>query len=157
MPPKRIPPEQRFWGFVKKGKPDECWEWKGNAHPAGYGKFWEGDRTVYAHRFSYALAHGLTSDSPLDIRHSCDNPSCVNPAHLSLGTAQDNADDKVSRGRSLKGVKHNLTHLTEEDVKYIRTSEERGIDLAKKFNVTKAAISSIRTGRNWKHLLPEDD
>ena len=41
MPPKRIPPEQRFWGFVDKGEPDECWEWKGNSHPTGYGKFWE--------------------------------------------------------------------------------------------------------------------
>lgn len=156
MPPKRIPPEQRFWSFVDKGEPDECWEWKGNAHPTGYGKFWEGDRTVYAHRFSYALAHGLTADLPLDIRHSCDNPRCVNPAHLSLGTAQDNANDRVSRGRSLKGERHNLAKLTAEQVKFIRNSNMSNLRLRMMFGVAKSTISAVKNGQNWKHL-PEDD
>lgn len=158
MAGKPIPIEQRFWKKVAKGKPDECWAWLGSRHPVGYGKTSVGRKTLYAHRVAYELNAGLPVGSlELHIRHTCDNPNCVNPSHLIVGTAQDNANDKVSRGRSLFGSKHNLTHLTDADVIYIRTSSEKGVDLARKFNVLKATISNIRTGKSWKHLLTAED
>lgn len=151
---KPIPIEKRFWLKVNAGLPNECWAWLGSKHPVGYGKTSIGRKTLYAHRVAYELANNIPVGSlDLHIRHSCDNPNCVNPTHLSVGTPQDNANDKIVRGRTLKGSKHNLTHLSEEDIKYIRNSKERGVDLARKFGVVKSTISSIRTGRNWKHLM----
>lgn len=150
-----IPPEVRFWNFVNKAEEDECWEWGGGSNPVGYGKFWLKGKTVYAHRFSYALHNGieLSNLSPdIEIMHSCDNPKCVNPKHLSLGDALANAQDKVRKGRSLKGEKHNLAKLTAEDVFYIRNSKAPYSHLASKFGVAKSTIAAVKNGVNWKHL-----
>ena len=149
------PPEVRFWNFVNKLEEDECWEWGGGSNPVGYGKFWLKGKSVYAHRFSYALHQGidLSELSPdAEIMHSCDNPKCVNPFHLSLGDAKANALDKVSKGRSLKGEKHNLAKLTEKDVLDILNSPLSYKKLASIFGVSKSTIAAIKLGTNWKHL-----
>lgn len=97
---------RRFWSKVDRGGRDDCWPWTGATLPAGYGfltRFVMVDsvrrrKTVYAHRISYELHCG---EIPKDIfiLHTCDNPGCVNPAHLMTGTHQDNMDDMANKGR----------------------------------------------------------
>lgn len=98
-------PEVRFWAKVDKGGANGCWVWTASTfrNRNGYGKFnagssHDGNRTVYAHRFSFESVNGKIPDG-LDVLHSCDNPPCVNPDHLRLGTAADNAGDMVRRRR----------------------------------------------------------
>jgi len=99
------PPEVRFWAKVDKDGPNGCWVWTASTFRArnGYGKFNAGttaatSKTVYAHRFSYELSNGPIPDG-LDVLHGCDNPPCVNPNHLRLGTAADNSADMLRRKR----------------------------------------------------------
>lgn len=91
----------RFWSKVVKDTPNECWLWRAARSKAGYGLFWLGGAR-WAHRVSYEFAHGPIP-SGLDVRHKCDIPNCVNPAHLELGTQADNNQDMVLRRRH-KGV-----------------------------------------------------
>lgn len=86
----------RFWAKVHMT--DSCWLWTGRSTYDGYGLIHVNGRRVRAHRLSWELANG-PSDVNLQMCHSCDTPACVNPSHLRLGTAQDNADDRESRGR----------------------------------------------------------
>lgn len=94
------PPEKRFWAKVEKRGDNECWHWKGATHERGYGEFWMDRKRQRAPRVAYLLTVGEIPEG-LVVRHSCDNPPCVNPAHLSLGTDKDNMQDAVSRGRSV--------------------------------------------------------
>jgi predicted DNA-binding protein (UPF0251 family) len=96
----------RFWSKVNKSAgPDGCWLWTASAHPRGYGRFGLRGRTVYAHRLSYELAYGDILDG-LDVCHSCDHPSCQNPAHLFAGTRGDNMADAVNKGRTARGERN---------------------------------------------------
>lgn len=98
---------RRFWAKVDKRGPNECWPWTGNRKAAsvgdGYGRFWIGQQRVYAHRMSFALTQGEMPTSDVVIRHTCDNPPCVNPRHLLAGTPRDNVRDMVERGRGYVG------------------------------------------------------
>lgn len=98
----RTPVSQRFWPKVDRRGSDECWEWQGARRGRGYGAFGvPGGKNVDAHRMSYALAHNLDPlNMPFVVRHTCDNPPCVNPAHLIAGTTQDNVNDMRDRGRA---------------------------------------------------------
>lgn len=89
------PLADRFWEKVAKG--EGCWEWQGASIPKGYGCITVDRRTVYAHRVSWLLAHGDPGD--LHVLHSCDNPRCVRPEHLFLGTRSDNMQDMVRKDR----------------------------------------------------------
>ena len=91
---KRI--EERFWERVDVRGQDECWLWKG---AIGYGRLAVGTRNLLAHRISYELATGI-NPGELDVLHRCDNPPCVNPAHLFLGTDLDNKHDSMQKGRA---------------------------------------------------------
>jgi len=97
--------QHRFESKVKKGTPDECWEWIGGKDGQGYGRIrpgvtsdWKLEK-VGAHQVSLWLYKGLR-DSNMCVLHSCDNPSCVNPNHLSLGTHADNMRDMSAKGRA---------------------------------------------------------
>lgn len=100
-----IPAEARFWPKVQKGENDECWLWTGAVQRDGYAHFGYRRRTLTASRFSYELAKGPIP-AGMDILHSCDNPRCVNPAHLRPGTHLDNMQDKNAKGRD---VRHKAT------------------------------------------------
>jgi hypothetical protein len=88
---------RRFWAKVDRRGPDRCWEWTGKL-AKGYGSIRWCGQWLLAHRLSYVWTHGAIQDGLLVI-HSCDNPKCVNPAHLRLGTHRDNALDTVERGQ----------------------------------------------------------
>ena len=111
--------EERFWSYVNKkpgqGRNLDCWQWTG--HTQKYGRFQHAGKKMGAHRFSYILNIGEIPDG-LWVLHKCDNPPCVNPKHLFLGTRQDNVDDRVSKGRN----NHNYK-LIREQIEEIRMLE----------------------------------
>lgn len=149
--PARRPVEDRFWERVDKRTPDECWEWQGNKTPRGYGTIGDRDDSLYAHRLSYIFAHGEIPDG-LYILHSCDNPGCVNPAHLRTGTQQDNINDALERGRIPKGEKSTSAKLTQEQAEQIRKLNQEGVSykrLSKMFSITKSNIAHIVKMRSW--------
>ena len=90
--------EERFRAKVAVGAPNDCWEWQGTRRNDGYGLFWNGSRQVRAHRAAWELEHSSIPQG-LNICHRCDNPPCVNPSHLFLGTQKDNLDDMREKGR----------------------------------------------------------
>jgi DNA-binding CsgD family transcriptional regulator len=102
----------RFWEKVVK-TPNGCWEWTAYKNKKGYGYFSVDGNAITAHRFSYLHFNGEISEG-LHVLHKCDNPSCVNPEHLFLGTNQDNVNDKVSKNRHPKGKTHVFSTLTDE-------------------------------------------
>lgn len=86
--------------FEKLSVGPDCWEWIGARIPEGYGQLSVDGRVVGAHRLAWELAHGASIPPRLLVRHRCDNPKCVRPSHLALGTVRDNARDSVERGRN---------------------------------------------------------
>jgi hypothetical protein len=89
---------EEFWQNVKKGASDECWPWARATHPRGYGRVWFGGKRVGAHRIAWELENGQIAPG-LGILHSCDNPPCCNPAHLTPGTQAENLADMAKKGR----------------------------------------------------------
>ena len=149
-----------FWDKVEKT--DSCWFWRGGISSRGYGNFaFRKDGIVVnnrAHRFSFELAFGKIPKNIL-VCHKCDNPLCVNPQHLFLGTQKDNAIDMVKKGRAnpLKGEKSNLSKLKEYQVIEIRNlynfGKKRVCELAELFNISHQQISKIILGQRWKYLI----
>ena len=107
------PDSQRFWRQVARGEPGDCWRWLGGTRK-GYGRFKLKGRMVTAHRHAYELEVGPIPDG-LFVLHECDNPSCVNPRHLFLGTQLDNIRDRDKKGRHVAchGERHGEAKLTE--------------------------------------------
>ena len=145
----------RFWAKVDRRGPDECWEWTAARNESGYGVMRpEGKRTgptVKAHRVALALS-GVDVDGYV-VRHRCDNPPCVNPAHLELGSPLDNVADMVERGRVAKGSQ--LSRLSEADVGTIRSLAAGGMlhrVIAERFGVSRSAVTRIVNRRGWLHV-----
>lgn len=157
MPGKRASLEIRF--FEKINKTETCWIWIGCKDPKGYGRIGTGGRAgkdVFAHRLSYVFHKGEIPQGML-VCHKCDNPACVNPDHLFIGTQFDNMRDCVRKGRlkpfrPIGELAHN-TKLSWKDVKEIRASPQRGwgyrIPLAKKYGVSTQIISRIIKNETW--------
>lgn len=143
----------RFWQKVEKT--EGCWNWKGAKHVKGYGAFRYNNRMGRAHRASYEMFCGPIPDGML-VLHKCDNPSCVNPDHLFLGTNSDNMADKVAKGREahvgVKGVAHPRAKLTEEQVTAIRVLSAPITHIAAAYGVSPTTIHDIRTRKRWSHI-----
>lgn len=143
--------EERFWAKVSITGGDDCWNWNGCKLPSGYGIIGRGTGQVPigAHVVSWIIHNGSFAPG-LSVCHKCDNRSCVNPNHLFLGTQQDNLKDMRSKGRQVKGEKHGLAKLSEDDVRAIRGSNETQARLAAHFGVNQSCISKIQLGKRWK-------
>jgi hypothetical protein len=118
------------------------------------------DRPVSAHRLAWEAANGRPVPDGLLVLHSCDNPPCVNPAHLRAGTHRENMGDKVARGRVRAGAAHGRAVLTEADVYEIRRLRaDRSAtcrELAERYGVSMTQISNIARGLSWRHLPPHE-
>jgi hypothetical protein len=130
-----------------------CWIWTGPTNGKGYGVFYVGGKDRAAHRISHEVFKGPIPPG-LHVLHSCDNPSCVNPAHLRAGTVKENMADRDSRGRrDVRGEQIGTSKLTEEDVRKIKASP--GVSqkvLAEMYGVKPTHIWRIRTGKSWAHI-----
>jgi len=152
--------EARFWNKVFKLSEQQggCWIWIGAHDKNGYGKFHlsnDGlDIHLRAHVYSFMIYNRVPRFKILQVCHTCDNPACVRPEHLFLGTAQENTDDKVSKNKQAKGELHGISKLTEAQVKEIRELYPKinGMKLAKLYNVTHSVIYSILNRKYWKHI-----
>lgn len=158
---------EKFWNKVDRRAENECWPWLGKYRSAqGYGRLdiW-GEDGVYAPRVAYLIAYpgSITLRAPTEsgsaefIRHSCDNPSCCNPKHLSLGTRLENMRDKVERGRcpDFQGVKGPRAKLAAEDVHDIKIKQKYGATipaLALLYEVSRSTIQGVLYGRHYKDV-----
>jgi len=153
------PAINRFWKKVKISNENECWPWLGRLDNCRYGILDIDGKGIKAHRFSYIVHYGNVPINPPDlcVCHSCDNPSCVNPKHLWIGTRTDNMQDKMKKGRGnhLRGINASKVILNENQV--IEIKEKLKLDmkiseLSKIYGVSRIAIWHIKKGHNWKHI-----
>lgn len=134
-------------------EPNGCWVWTTNTNRYGYGIFLlPGEKRVRAHRFSYELEHGPIPEGKI-IMHTCDNPPCVNPDHLRLGTKAENNKDTGVKRRHHYGLDHWNGRLSDADVQAIRESTESQACLAIQFGVCQSHISRIRSWKNRPLVL----
>lgn len=141
-----------------------CIIWKKYCTRAGYGQVGVGGKVLYAHRVAYAEANGVSVESldGIEVRHVCDNPPCVNPEHLVLGTHAQNMGDMKERGRSPQGTRNGQAKLTDEEVALIRSlyiprhRELGGSALSRRFGVSQQHISSIVNFQRWSYDGPDN-
>lgn len=166
--PERV--ADNFWKYVNRSGPTQqgmgtcCWVWTRGCGRAGYGSFYDGERTVSTHRHSYTISVGPIPDG-LYVLHRCDNPPCVNPAHLWVGTAGDNARDREAKGRGgNKGRTPSLTarllcaKLTMSDIIEIQDALSAGetpTNISRRFGVHAVSVRRIRDRKTWKDVRPE--
>lgn len=146
---------ERFRSKVDQRGSFECWPWLGAVDKDGYGQFKRDGRQHKAPRIAMELdGRGLTSDQIT--LHSCDNPSCCNPAHLRPGTHKENAADKVSRHRQSAGEKHGMAKLSAADVADIRRlladSQASKVALAAEYGVSDVLIGKIWRRDLWQQV-----
>ena len=138
----------RLWAKVKRGP--GCWEWTGNRDKNGYGRIAtkRGVPTL-VHRLSYMLHFGDASG--LVVMHGCDNPPCVRPGHLFLGTPGDNAKDAANKGLLSRGEGHCKSKLTNEQTRLLREDVASGSmtqrTVAKKYGVSASLVTMIKQGK----------
>ncbi len=173
--PLPIPTEvdiQRFRSKIEVHGPDECWPWIAGRDIKGYGNFHLLGQNVQSHRLAFMLERKY-DPQPLHVLHRCDNPPCVNPKHLFLGTTQDNTADRHSKGRDASGERSGAklhperwwqrgefhrrpgAKITEAQVREIRQLCERGIHrdiIASRFEISTSNVAMIVNGRTWKHI-----
>lgn len=149
--------KERFYSKFIVNSENGCWEWAANRFPKGYGCFKLNGKSNAAHRISYKIHVGEIKERMV-ICHKCDNPCCVNPNHLFMGTQKENLQDRNLKGRSIKGHKNGRCILTEKDIPIIKSLLKEKIDqrdIAKKFGVAQTTISSIKLNKSWSHLKGE--
>lgn len=162
--------EINFWPYVKRNSTNKCWAWIGNRQKVGYGQIWKDGRPQGAHRIAWEIANGRKAPSNRWVLHRCDNPNCVNPNHLFLGTPKDNHQDQIAKGRRpiirpfskrpeliKRGEDASAAKLREFQVLEIRRKAALGQSqtlLSKQFGVSPSNINRIVNRTRWKHLCP---
>jgi hypothetical protein len=142
----------RFLSHVDKKGPKDCWLWTAVRLPYGYGQFRLPLGHELAHRTSFRLFVGpLENDK--EVMHSCDNPPCVNPKHLSLGTRAENAQDAKRKGRTATGERHGRHRLTKGEIAFARSSTLFQREIAEILGTTQGHVSRIRLGKRWGQLI----
>ncbi len=144
--------EENFWTFVEK-KDNGCWEWKGATVVGGYGTLTFNNKNYRAHRISFDMVNGEIARGLL-VLHKCDNPPCVNPSHLSIGTNDDNMKDAAIKNRMSFGEHRWNSKLKASDIPKIKKLKGSGMSqsrIAKLFNIDQAVISRIMNGKVWRH------
>lgn len=162
----------RFWGKVDIMGPQECWTWLSSKSGGRYGAFTANNRHYQSHRVSYSIKNGAIPEGKV-ICHTCDNPLCVNPEHLFMGTQLDNVTDMMNKNRqrltfggeggrlkqvqnTARGSENHLSKLNEESVLSIRREYVRRVVthkmLASKYGVTTENIKMILKRKTWKHV-----
>lgn len=173
---RRAPLEERFWNKVEIRGADECWPWLATKNNKGYGLIWKpgegrGNNKTLAHRVSYELENGpiQKGDTPqsLVVQHTCDNPNCVNPAHLVLGTMKSNYHDMATKGRRRivatvanlgppkLGEQHYMAKLTAEKVRELRARRLAGetyAAMARELGLNKSTVRRVVCGTAWRHV-----
>lgn len=150
--------EARFRTRVDKS--GECWTWLGSIHRDGYGVMWAdrearerfglGSFNVRAHRAAWLIEHGPIPAGKV-VCHRCDNPRCVRPSHLWLGTPRENTRDAAAKGRLAKPN----AKISAHDVRIIRrrfAAGERSSDIAIDFGISRDQVTNIGAGRSWKSV-----
>lgn len=154
---------KNFWGKVDQSS--TCWEWKGPKAKNGYGTFsglYRVFKTTWAHRLAYLITRGPIPPG-LEILHSCDHRSCVNPDHLSLGTRKENMRQASERGKLFhwtrpRGESNLSSKLTEMQVKQVIKLSSEGYSknqICKEFNISRCTVHRLTKGKSWKHLRLE--
>ena len=156
MPGRHATAADRFMRYVTTSN-EGCWEWQGGRHPKGHGKFLgDGGKRTYAHRFSYSLWVGPIP-SGMNVLHRCDNPPCVNPAHLFLGSTADNNADMRAKGRQERGPTHHDAKEPTEVVLRAREMAAGGVnraDIARQLGVSYWTVRAWVEGRNRRFEHP---
>lgn len=150
---------EKVWRHIAR-QPSGCWEWNGLRGPLGYGRAYgpyAGRRRWPAHRLVYSIMVEPIPEGMV-VRHRCDNPPCVNPAHLELGTIADNNADRTERGRSCRtsGQDRWVSKLTDDDVRAARRMLADGLSqhaVGEALGVSQTTIWAIKSGNRWSHVL----
>ena len=153
MPRPRRSPEELFdTGYTVS--PSGCWVWTRNRTMVGYGRVYTGNKAhVLAHRYSWTKFRGPIPEG-MFVCHRCDNPACVNPDHLFLGTPAENVRDAAKKGRTARqqGEQHGMAKLSADDVLAIRSSDAPGRELAEQYGISASHVSALRHRTFWSHL-----
>lgn len=151
--------EERFWRFVSPLGADECWIWQGQKLANKYGRISVGAKGLNsegAHRVSWKIHNKQEIPDGMVVMHSCDNPSCVNPHHLSVGTPKQNSDDMIAKGRKKivipVGEQNGKSIITAEIARQIRGSSLNHAETARMFGVSAGCVRSVRSFRTWKDV-----
>lgn len=147
----------RFWKRVKVRSKDECWEWIGRVDKHGYGRIEREGTDVLASRIAMEIKLGRSLTSKECSLHSCDNPACVNPKHLWLGSQGDNMKDMVKKGRSsrLPGESNGKSRFKTQEILRMRKlfdSGKRIIEIAREYKTAQPVINRIVHRKRWKHI-----
>lgn len=152
---------EKFWSRADRSAgPDACWPLTGSRQPRGYGHFYPASKVnLYAHRVAWEIANNAGVPAGFHVMHACDNPACVNPAHLSVGTHSDNMRDMIRKDRAARaapaGEDHHNAKLTSEKVVEIVRRAEAGDSqrtIARAFGVTRGTVQHVLKGRHWKSV-----
>lgn len=145
----------RFWSKVRIASDTDCWQWQRYTDRDGYGQFYVNGRRRPAHR--WLMEQTQLVDPDMFVCHHCDNPGCVNPHHLFLGTPAENTQDMIQKQRQARGERKPNARLTPAAVQDIRSHARKGYhgnirQLAEKYDVSISSIHHVLCGLKWQHV-----